>query len=230
MASFKVLRGLKENIPTDKVDGRMYFCTDTGDFYLDYKDESGALQRRTVNETELNNKANAEHLHMKNSIVDFPTSMPASDVSDWAKAPMKPTYTSEETGSDPAGTALAAIAEHNESLDVHSNLQYQINETKTLVQNTDIVVKNALSAYGITSGTGTEYILDFENYQLADGNVVKFQIHMDSGENSTLNINNTGAKSIKLDDINNFSAGNKAGMWFTAVYSSTADAYIIQGP
>ena len=43
-------------------------------------------------------KAPAVHTHTKSEITDFPTSMPASDVSAWAKAVSKPTYTASEIG------------------------------------------------------------------------------------------------------------------------------------
>lgn len=38
------------------------------------------------------------HTHTKSQITDFPTSMPASDVSAWAKASSKPSYTKSEVG------------------------------------------------------------------------------------------------------------------------------------
>ena len=42
--------------------------------------------------------AAASHTHTKAQITDFPTSMPASDVYAWAKAPTKPAYTKAEVG------------------------------------------------------------------------------------------------------------------------------------
>ena len=42
-------------------------------------------------------------------IKNKPTSMPASDVSAWAKAPTKPTYTASEVGADPKGSADTAL-------------------------------------------------------------------------------------------------------------------------
>lgn len=42
------------------------------------------------------------HTHTKSQITDFPTSMPASDVSAWAKASTKPTYTASEVGAAPS--------------------------------------------------------------------------------------------------------------------------------
>lgn len=44
----------------------------------------------------IDSKASTYHTHTKNQIIDFPTSLPASDVSAWAKAPNKPEYTSNE--------------------------------------------------------------------------------------------------------------------------------------
>ena len=47
------------------------------------------------------------HTHVKANITDFPTSMPASDVSAWAKAATKPSYTHTEVG--------AAASSHSHS-------------------------------------------------------------------------------------------------------------------
>lgn len=43
----------------------------------------------------------AVHKHTKSDISDFPTSMPASDVPDWAKANTKPSYKWSEIGNKP---------------------------------------------------------------------------------------------------------------------------------
>ena len=40
----------------------------------------------------------ASHTHTKSQITDFPTSLPASDVSAWAKAESKPSYSKSEVG------------------------------------------------------------------------------------------------------------------------------------
>lgn len=42
------------------------------------------------------------HTHKKSDISDFPTSMPASDVSAWAKTASKPSYTASEVGASPS--------------------------------------------------------------------------------------------------------------------------------
>ena len=52
-------------------------------------------------------KADTAHTHTVSQVTDFPSSMPASDVSAWAKEPTKPTYTASEVG--------AAAASHNHS-------------------------------------------------------------------------------------------------------------------
>lgn len=46
----------------------------------------------------IDGKASSTHTHTKSQITDFPTSMPASDVSDWAKASSKPSYSKSEVG------------------------------------------------------------------------------------------------------------------------------------
>ena len=49
----------------------------------------------------LNDTPAKEHTHTKKDITDFPTSLPASDVYDWAKQPNKPAYTAGEVRARP---------------------------------------------------------------------------------------------------------------------------------
>lgn len=48
MALYKALRGTRDNLPTTKTDGWVYFCIDDGSYWLDYKDANGVLQRKQV--------------------------------------------------------------------------------------------------------------------------------------------------------------------------------------
>lgn len=50
----------------------------------------------------LEGKAEKTHTHTKKDITDFPESLPASDVYDWAKQPNKPTYTAGDVGARPS--------------------------------------------------------------------------------------------------------------------------------
>lgn len=43
MANLKINRGKSTNLPSTKADGNIYFCTDTGDYYIDYKDDNGVI-------------------------------------------------------------------------------------------------------------------------------------------------------------------------------------------
>ena len=43
MASFKMSRGLSSKLPTTKTDGVIYFCTDTNELYIDYKDSNNVV-------------------------------------------------------------------------------------------------------------------------------------------------------------------------------------------
>jgi hypothetical protein len=52
-----------------------------------------------------------------NDLVDTPASLPASDVSDWAKAETKPTYTASEVGADESGSASTAETNANKYTD-----------------------------------------------------------------------------------------------------------------
>ena len=54
MALFKVLRGNRQNLPSERHDGWAYFCSDTGEFFIDYdtntKDENGKaiIERKRI--------------------------------------------------------------------------------------------------------------------------------------------------------------------------------------
>lgn len=56
-------------------------------------------------------KAEKVHTHLVTDITDFPTSLPASDVHDWAKAETKPTYTHEEVGALSSSTHIPSTLE-----------------------------------------------------------------------------------------------------------------------
>ena len=54
MALFKIFRGTVTNLESvPKTDGHAYFCRDNGGFYIDYEDENGMLQRKQVNQGDL---------------------------------------------------------------------------------------------------------------------------------------------------------------------------------
>ena len=56
-------------------------------------------------------KAKKVHTHLVADITDFPTSLPASDVHDWAKAETKPVYTYEEVGALSSSTHIPSTLE-----------------------------------------------------------------------------------------------------------------------
>ena len=48
MTPFKINRGLEKELPTALTDGWAYFCTDTGNFYIDYTDVENGLTRKLI--------------------------------------------------------------------------------------------------------------------------------------------------------------------------------------
>lgn len=49
----------------------------------------------------------------------------------WAKAAEKPTYTAEEVGADPSGTAAGAVSSHNTAEDAHADIRELIEQITT---------------------------------------------------------------------------------------------------
>ena len=64
----------------------------------DSTDQSLSAAQGKALKTLVDGKAPTSHNHTKSQITDFPSSMPASDVSAWAKAATKPSYTKAEVG------------------------------------------------------------------------------------------------------------------------------------
>lgn len=60
MALFKVNRGNSSTLPTTMVDGWAYFCTDTGEFFIDYADANGELHRKQISAGEAKKIAGVE--------------------------------------------------------------------------------------------------------------------------------------------------------------------------
>lgn len=89
----------------------------------------------------------------------------------------------------------------------------------------------ALAANGVTEGNGKEYSLinGAEGFTLTDGAKINFCLHVASEINPTLNINNQGAKPILSAPNVPLKIGTEAGVWITAVYSATFDAFIVLG-
>lgn len=63
-----------------------------------FVDNSTNPVQSKVVKSALDSKSDTGHKHVKADITDFPTSMPASDVSAWAKAATKPSYSKAEVG------------------------------------------------------------------------------------------------------------------------------------
>ena len=79
MALFKSLRGKRNNLPSTKTDGYAYFCTDDGTFWIDYKDDSGVIQRKQINAKNAETLSNASlSTDLTYSETEIPTSFAVS--------------------------------------------------------------------------------------------------------------------------------------------------------
>ena len=61
-------------------------------------------------DSKMSEKASTTHSHTKSEIIDFPTSLPASDVPDWAKQTSKPSYTADDVGAMSKTKHLEAVS------------------------------------------------------------------------------------------------------------------------
>ena len=165
----------------------------------------------------LEKKADAKHLHTVSDIEDFPSSMPASDVSKWAKEPNAPTYELSLKEVNTRG---------DEDIALKQNAKYELkaggntitiktpsdsNTTyKTATQSADGLMSASdktkvdnitPSGHGVceTAGNVADKIVTISdpNWQLKTGVIigVKFT-NSNTAKNVTFNVNNTGAKSL----------------------------------
>ena len=113
-----------------------------------------------------------------------------------------------------------------------------------VAENAEIVLKNpvvtegmpinrqamneCLAASGVATGTKKALVLAQEQFVLTDGALVRFKLFDVLSGAATLNINNTGAKRLKMasgDDPDGFVANT----WVDAIYSAARNQYIIVG-
>lgn len=90
-------------------------------------------------------------------------------------------------------------------------------------------MNECLAASGVTEGTDTAYTLEQPGFALADGVLIRFRLHVDSGATPTINVNNTGAKALMVSKYKPMKAGTAAGIWLSAVYSSELGFFVLQG-
>lgn len=84
-------------------------------------------------------------------------------------------------------------------------------------------------AKGVTGGSASAYTLAGSNFNLQDGALIRFRLHVDSGATPTINVNGKGARALMEDAYTPMKAGIKAGTWVTAVYSSVLNFFVLTG-
>ena len=91
-----------------------------------------------------------------------------------------------------------------------------------------VTLDEFLAASGVTSGSASALVLSQAGFQLADGAVIRFRLHVDSGATPTINVNGTGAKKLMATKYKPMKT-TFAGTWVTAIYSSTFGFFVLQG-
>lgn len=80
-------------------------------------------------------------------------------VPNWAKQPTKPTYSADEIGADPLGTAAAAIALHNEGGEAHSDLRQQMHQFSSEIAGKAQLMPEFVNSVDECTDTGKLYVL-----------------------------------------------------------------------
>lgn len=86
MALFKISKGSKANLPTTLTEGFCWYTYDDSKFYIDHKDETGALVRKALNAQDAETLTGASLSTILNSSeLEIPTSKAVLDALDVAK-------------------------------------------------------------------------------------------------------------------------------------------------
>ena len=106
-------------------------------------------------------------------IKNKPTSMPASDVHEWAKAETKPTYTATEVGADPTGSSAKALTDAKsyadkkvaalvngapETMDTLKEVSDALDANKDVVDALNAAIGNKANQIDLTAHTGNSDI------------------------------------------------------------------------
>lgn len=106
-------------------------------------------------------------------IKNKPTSMPASDVHEWAKAETKPTYTATEVGADPTGSSAKALTDAKsyadkkvadlvngapETMDTLKEVSDALDANKNVVDALNAAIGNKAEKTDLTAHTGNSDI------------------------------------------------------------------------
>lgn len=143
-----------------------------------------------------NSKASGTHKHVISQITDFPSSMPASDVSEWAKASSKPSYAWSEIGSKPSTFAPSSHTHTKSQItDFPSNIGTAISGNSfTLPSGLWVVfytLGGSTTSFGIVAGYGTSI---YGRYNSA-GTSITASI---SGSTLTISASYLGTNSCKI--------------------------------
>jgi hypothetical protein len=98
-----------------------------GDFAAAGHNHDSSYYKKSEIDTKLSGVAVSGHTHKKADITDFPTSMPASDVSAWAKAATKPSYAWSEITGKPS-TFNPASHTHDDRYYTESEINSKLGE------------------------------------------------------------------------------------------------------
>lgn len=112
---------LENKITENSIDLENKIAEKTSGLDEKFTTKSSELESKITEKTEAleNKKAEKVHTHTVSDITDFPTSLPASDVHDWAKAEVKPSYTYSEVGALADTTHIPSKLEEMTSDDSH---------------------------------------------------------------------------------------------------------------
>lgn len=137
-----------------------------------------------ANTTSISNLSTVARTGSYNDLSNKPTSLPASDVYDWAKASTKPTYTASEVGAYSKTEIDTNLDAKQNKIDANNKIDY------SMISNTP-TIPSKLS--GLTNDINNIYLRDndwerVENNRLTSSGLYLLQVHNSSSFGTPVNL------------------------------------------
>ena len=235
MALFKVNRGDSTNLPTAKTDGWAYFTTDTGEFFIDYKDDNGNLQRKRISNTYYGECETDASTTAK--VVNIPSFTSTSLIKGvkvtikfkYANSVANPTLNVSETGAKSImryGTTAVSSGTTTTGWVAGSINTFTYDGTNWVREYwNNTTYSNVALGHGYatcsTAAATVAKTASLSSYALTTGGIVAVKFTYNVPASATLNINSKGAKAIYHKGAAIKAGVIKAGDTATFIYNGT---------
>lgn len=214
MALFKILRGLKSKLPSTKTDGYCWYTTDDSMFYIDYKDDSGVLQRKALNAKDSQTVSGASlSVSLDSSDTQIPTSKAVLSALS-GKANSSHTHSSYVNQN-----AFSNIAVGSSTISANTTT-----DTLTLVAGTNVTLTPDITNEKVTI-TAKDTVYTHPSYTEKSSGLYKVTVDKTGHVSATTDVTKSDITALGIPSTNTtYSTGTSSTAGLTKLYTGTGTA------